>query len=90
MREVVGAVAHETAAAMVKAADALWDARGGHDPTVATALTQRSRSPAPSGGKRGNKRSGNARPKSHPLPARLLFLSKPWQWRVYISQLLRP
>jgi hypothetical protein len=35
MRETVGAGAHKTAAAMVKAADALWDARGGHDPTVA-------------------------------------------------------
>jgi hypothetical protein len=29
MRETVGAGAHKTAAAMVKAADALWDARGG-------------------------------------------------------------
>jgi hypothetical protein len=29
-----------TAAAMVKAADALWDVRGGHDPTVAAATTQ--------------------------------------------------
>jgi hypothetical protein len=36
MRETVGAGNHMTAAAMVKAADALWDARGGHDPTVAT------------------------------------------------------
>jgi hypothetical protein len=44
MREAVGAGTHETAAAVVKAADALWDAQGGHDPTVATALTQRSRS----------------------------------------------
>ncbi len=55
------------AAAMVKAADTLWDARGGHDPTVAAALTQRSRSPAPSGRKRGDKRGGNARPKNRPL-----------------------
>jgi hypothetical protein len=46
MRETVGAGAHGTAAATVKAADALWDARGGHDPTVAAASTQRSRSPA--------------------------------------------
>ncbi len=30
MRETVGAGDHKTAAAMVKAADALWDARGGH------------------------------------------------------------
>jgi hypothetical protein len=30
MRETVGAGAHGMAAAMVKAADALWDAQGGH------------------------------------------------------------
>jgi hypothetical protein len=59
MRETVGASAHGKAAAMVKAADTLWDARGGHDPTVAAASTQRSRSPAPNSGKRGNKRGGN-------------------------------
>jgi hypothetical protein len=40
MRETVGASAHGTAPAMMKAADALWDARGGHDPTVAAASTQ--------------------------------------------------
>ncbi len=66
MRETVGAGAHGTAAAMVKAADALWDARGGHDPMVAAASTQRSRSPTPSSGKRGVKRSGNACSKSRP------------------------
>ncbi len=66
MRETVGAGAHKTAAAIMKAADALWDARGGHDPTVAAASTQRSRSPAPSSEKRGDKRGGNARPKSCP------------------------
>ncbi len=66
MRETVRAGDHRTAAAMVKAADALWDARGGNDPTVAAASTQRSRSPAPNSGKRGDKRGGNARPKSRP------------------------
>jgi hypothetical protein len=66
MRETVGADNHKTAAAMVKAADALWDARGSHNPTVAAASTQRSRSPAPSSRKRGDKRGGNARPKSRP------------------------
>jgi hypothetical protein len=81
MRETVGAGNHTTAAAMVKAADAMWDARGSHDPTVAAATTQRSRSPAPNSGRRGNKRNGNARSKSHP-PARFLFLSKPWQWHL--------
>jgi hypothetical protein len=40
MRETVGANTHGTAAAMVKAADALWDARGGHGPTVAAASIQ--------------------------------------------------
>jgi hypothetical protein len=69
MREAVGAGTHEMAAAMVKVADALWYARGGHDLTVAAASTQRSMSPAPSSGKRGNKRSGNARSKSRPLPS---------------------
>ncbi len=66
MRETVGASTHGTAAAMVKVAEALWDARGGHDPTVAASSTQRSRSPAPSSGKRGDKRGGNARPKIRP------------------------
>jgi hypothetical protein len=64
-RELVGAGTHE-AAAMVETADALWDARGGHDSTVAAASTQRIRSPAPHNRKRGDKKSGNARSKSHP------------------------
>jgi hypothetical protein len=73
MQEAVGAGTHTMAAAMVKAADALWDARGGHDPTVAAALTQRSRLPAPHSGKRGDKKNSNARSKSHPLPALYSF-----------------
>jgi hypothetical protein len=52
MRETVGAGALGTAAAMVKAADTLWDAQGGHNPTVAATSTQQSRSPAPSSGER--------------------------------------
>ncbi len=72
MRETVGA--HKTAAAMVKAADGLWDAQGGHNPTVAAASTQWNRSLAPSSGKRGDKRGGNARPKSRP-PSRPHFHS---------------
>jgi hypothetical protein len=40
MCETVGAGNHTTATAMVKAADALWDARGGHDPMVAAAMTR--------------------------------------------------
>ncbi len=67
MREAVGVDTHETAA------DALWDAQGGHDPAVADASTQRSRSPAPSNGKRGDKRRGNAHPKSRP-PSHPVFI----------------
>ncbi len=74
MRETVGAGTHGTAAAMVKAADALWHAQGGHNPTVTAASTQRSRSPTPSSGKRGDKRGGNAPPKSRPLPAQIFIL----------------
>jgi hypothetical protein len=65
MREAVEAGTHEMAPAMVMTADALWDAWGGHDPTVAAASTQQSRSLAPSR-KRGNKRSGNACYRSRP------------------------
>jgi hypothetical protein len=64
MREAVGAGNHKTAADTVRAVDALWVARGGHDPMVAAATTHRSRSPAPTGGKTSDK--------SHP-PSRLAF-----------------
>jgi hypothetical protein len=69
MRETVGAGNHTTAAAMVKAGDALWDAQSGHDPTVAAATTQQSRSPAPNSGRRGDKQGGNACSKSRPPPS---------------------
>jgi hypothetical protein len=59
-----GAGTHETDAVMLKAADALWDAQSGHNPTVTAASTQRSRSPAPNSRKRGDKRSGDAGSKS--------------------------
>jgi hypothetical protein len=39
MCETVGAGNHMTAAAMVNAAHALWNARGGHDPAVTAAMT---------------------------------------------------
>jgi hypothetical protein len=72
MREAVGAGTHKTAAAMVKAADTLWDARGSHDPTVAAASTQRSRSPAPHNGKRGDKkRAATPALKVAPLPTQI-------------------
>jgi hypothetical protein len=66
MREAVSAGNHKTAAAVVKAADALWDARGGHGPTVADAMTQRSQSPAQANVKKSDKRSVNNRSKSSP------------------------
>ncbi len=69
MREALGASNPKTAAVVVNAVDALWNARGGHDPTVAATTTQRNRSPSPTGGKKGDKRYGNARSKSRPLPA---------------------
>jgi hypothetical protein len=72
MREAVGTGIHKTAADTVRAADALWDARGGHDPTVAAATTNRSRSPAPTSGKMTDKRNGNACSKSR-LPSRPAF-----------------
>jgi hypothetical protein len=73
MRETVGAGNHTTAAAMVKAADALCNARGGHDPTVAATMTQQSRSPAPNNRRRGDKRGSNACSKSHPPPPAPIF-----------------
>jgi hypothetical protein len=66
MRETVGAGAHKTSAAIVKAADTLWDARGSHNPTDRSRLDTAKQEPAPSSRKRGDKRGGNARPKSHP------------------------
>ncbi len=77
MREAVGAGNHKTAADTVRDADALWDARGGHDPTVAAATTHRSRSPAPTNGKKTDKRNGNARPKS------LLLLLQTIYWLLH-------
>jgi hypothetical protein len=72
MREAVGAGNHKTATDTVRAADALWDARGGHEPTVTAATTHRSRSPAPTSGKTNDKRNCNARSKSRP-PSRPAF-----------------
>ncbi len=66
MCEAVGSGDHKTATAMVRAADALWDACCIHDPLVAAATTQCSRGSAPAGGKRSNKRGGNDRSKSRP------------------------
>ncbi len=53
MRETVGTGAHKTAAAMVKAADALWDARGGAT-TLQSHLPRHSEagSPLPAAGRK--------------------------------------
>ncbi len=40
MREAVGARNHKTAMAIVRAADALWDAHGSYDPMVEATMTQ--------------------------------------------------
>ncbi len=77
MHETVGAGNHKTAAAMVKAADALWDARGSHDPTVEAATTQQSRPPQHSEvgalflttGSEATKRVAMSALKAAPLPA---------------------
>ncbi len=55
MQEGVGPGNHKTAVAMVRAMDALWEDRGGHDPMVAAATIQRSRSPAPTSRKKNTK-----------------------------------
>jgi hypothetical protein len=66
MREAVGAGNHKKVVAMVRATDALWDARGGQNPMVVTATTRHSRSPAPASRRKNDKRNGNARSKSRP------------------------
>ncbi len=73
----MGAGNHKMAAAMVMAADALWDASGSHNPKVAAATTNHSRSPAPVGEKQGDKRGSSALSyKSPPLPARIFSVFK--------------
>jgi hypothetical protein len=84
MREAVGAGNHKTAVDMVRAADALWDAQGGHDPTVAAATTLRSRLPRltevgallPLAGRRPTKGAAKPVPKVARLPALLFTLSR--------------
>ncbi len=73
MRETVGAGAHGTAAAMVKTADALWDAWGGHDPTVTAASTQWNRSPLPAVGREATKGAVTPVPKVAPLPTQIFI-----------------
>jgi hypothetical protein len=74
MREMVGSGNHKMAVAVVKAVEALRDARVGHDPMVTAAMTQRSQSLAPTNWKKSNKRSGNTRSKSR-LPSHPDFYS---------------
>jgi hypothetical protein len=55
MQEAAGSWNYNMASAMVRAAamdratDALWDTRSGHGPMIAATMTQRRRSPAPTG-----------------------------------------
>jgi hypothetical protein len=74
MGEAVGSGNHKTAATMVRAADALWDARSGHDPTAAAAMTHLDRSPAPAEGEGGDKRASTVHSKNCP-PSNQDFLS---------------
>jgi hypothetical protein len=74
MREAVGAGNHKTAADTVRAANALWDARGGHDPTVAAATPHR--------------RWEDEQQKLLAFPPCFPRFSEPCQWRVQVSQLL--
>ncbi len=76
MREAVCVGNHKSAVAMIRAADALWDAWGGRNPTVVAATTQRSRSLAPARGRKNDSRNGNARSKSRPPFGSDFFLSK--------------
>jgi hypothetical protein len=73
MQEAVGDGNHKTALLMVKAMDALWAAHGNHNPKVAAATNHHSRSLAPVGGKRWDKRGSVARSKSLPLPSKIFF-----------------
>jgi hypothetical protein len=66
MREVVGADNHKMATAMVKAADALRDARGGHNPTVVAAMTQDIGALLPLAGSKATKGMATPVPKTPP------------------------
>jgi hypothetical protein len=75
MRETVGAGAHGMAIAMVKAADALWDAQGGHNPTVA-AVSIGAGAPLPAVGREATNGAVTPAPKVAPLPTRIFIHSK--------------
>jgi hypothetical protein len=66
------------AAAIVRAPDALWDIRGGHDPMVTATMTHHNRSPDPAGRKRGSSTRSKSRP--HSSNARAYKCVKPWAW----------
>jgi hypothetical protein len=69
MRETIGAGTHGMAAAMVKAADALWDAQGSHDPTVAAGAS------LPAAGREAtNGGAGTPAPKFATFPSRFSFI----------------
>ena len=62
--EHVGAAEHMTIAAMVKHADRVWSFCGSQDQVVAAAAEKRSRSPAFSPGRRGDKKSNRSNSRS--------------------------
>jgi hypothetical protein len=66
MREAVGSRNRNMALVIVRAADGLWDTLGGNNHTVAAAMTHHNWSPAPAGGKQGDKRASTACSKSRP------------------------
>ncbi len=82
MRETVGAGTHKAAAAMVKAADALWDARGAM--TLQSQLPRHSEagSPLPAAGREATKEAVMPAPKVALFPPRFSFFSEPWQCHV--------
>jgi hypothetical protein len=73
MHETVGAGNHMTATAMVKAADALWDAWGGHDPTVVAATTQRVGALLPTAGREATNGAVTSTLKVAPPPAQIFI-----------------
>ncbi len=76
MREAVVSGNHKMGAAMVRAVEALWDARSSHDPTVMAAMTHRNRSLAPAEGSRATRGPALPVQKVAPLPTKIFSIFK--------------
>jgi hypothetical protein len=74
---------------MVKAADALWDARAATTLRSQPPRHREAGAPLPAVGMEATNGTVMPAPKVNPFPPRFSFLSKPWQLHVQISQLLR-